>query len=144
MGAELYERLEKYLRQYLYEVQQKIMQHSDDELVKSYFEEWHQYQKGALQNKRIFLYLNRGWVWRKLDEREQQLHEVYVLHFVLWKVVVLQPIDRVLKDTLLQLEAKHQKGEDIDESIIKNIVEFCGNCSWQAKRMISTNIEYQT
>ena len=134
LEEELYKRLKKFLEIYLQEIQEKAKQYSNEALLQFYIEEWDRYRTAAPKNNHLFRILNRRWVARQIDEGNKDVYEVYTLHLVLWREVVLAATHDSVGDAVLQLAEKQRKGEIINESLVKGIVDSFGEYSFYTSK----------
>ena len=123
LGEDLYKNLKNYLKSHLEIVYNKSHGHSDEALLSFYIKEWDRYTTAAKYNHHLFKYLNRHWVKREIDEGKKDVYDVYTLHLVVWKDdLFMKLVDKVM-DAVLKLVEKQRKGETIEQSQVKSIVD---------------------
>jgi cullin 1 len=88
-GKELYERLKQLLETHLREIQNKAKQYSNEALLQFCKEERDQYTTAAKHNNHLFRFLNRHWVKQEIEKGNKYIYDVYTLHLVLWKELVV-------------------------------------------------------
>lgn len=64
--------------------------------------EWDQYVNAARSNNHLFKYLNRTWVKREISEGKTDVYDVYTLHIVTWKEVVVAATSVDIADARVQ------------------------------------------
>jgi cullin 1 len=98
----LYGRLKQLLEVHLQGIQDKADQHQNETLLGFYKKEWGQYVTAARSNNHMFKFLNRTWVKREISEGKEDVHDVYMLHVLVWKEVVVAATSADIADALLQ------------------------------------------
>jgi cullin 1 len=130
-AKELYERLKNLLETHLQEIRNKAKEHSNEALLQFCIEERDKYTTAALRTNHLFKYLNRHFVKWEIQEGKKEIYDVYTLHLVLWKEVVVAVIHTSVADAVSQLVAKQHNGEIIDDSLVKSIINSFGKyCSF--------------
>ena len=148
-------RLRDLLTEHLQDVRKRIIQRDDSMLLKTYVEEWKQYQTGAQRNSKLMNYLNRHWCLRELDEGEENVHEIYPLHVLLWEEIVLDISQDVVRDAIAGLVMKRRRGEAVDEGLVDGLLKASSKCvlsigaeyvlilvEWEKGKMISFQGSY--
>jgi cullin 1 len=101
-GKEIYERLEKLLKIHLQGIKDEADQHTNETLLGFYMKEWDQYVSAAKSNNHMFKYVNRSWVKWEIQEGKKDVCDVYTLHIILWKEVVVAATSGDIADALVQ------------------------------------------
>ncbi|KAK9465105.1 Cullin [Lipomyces arxii] len=122
LGAELYARLTKYLKDHLEGIKNDASAYHDEALIKYYIRTWNRYTTGARYLNHIFEYLNRHWVKRERDEGRSTVYDVNTLCLVMWRTEFFDSVQERLMTAILQLIEKQRNGETIENADIKNIV----------------------
>jgi len=123
-GSDLYNKMTKYLIDYLMTVREGTEPLVDEKLLQYYAKEWTRYTTGANVNDRLFAYLNRNWVKREREEGREDVYPVHTLALVQWKKIFLnhaQSKSAKLTAAVLQLIDKERNGETIDQSLVKRL-----------------------
>ncbi|ODQ55601.1 Cullin-domain-containing protein [Saitoella complicata NRRL Y-17804] len=123
MGAELHKRLSEYLIKHLAGICNESKQYSDETLLKFYTKQWAKYTFAASFLNNIFKYLNRHWVKRERDEGRNQVHDIYTLALVSWKLHLFNHTQENLISAVLKFVEKQRNGESIETTLIKSVVE---------------------
>jgi cullin 1 len=103
LGKELYGRLKHLLEIHLQGIQDEADQHPNETLLGFYIKEWDQYVNAARSNDHLSKYLNRSWMKREINEGKKNVYDVYTLHLVVWKEVVVAATSADTADALAQV-----------------------------------------
>jgi cullin 1 len=103
LGKELYGRLKQLLGNHLQGIQDEADQHPNKTLLEFYMKEWDQYVAAARSNNHLFRYLNSRWVKREINEGKKDVYDVYTLHVVVWKEIVVAATSADIADALVQV-----------------------------------------
>jgi cullin 1 len=101
LGKELYGRLKQLLETHLQRIQDEADHHPNETLLEFYMNEWDQYVTAARSNNHLFKYLNRNWVKREINEGRKDVYDVYMLHILVWKEVVVAATSADIADALV-------------------------------------------
>ncbi|ORY98895.1 Cullin [Syncephalastrum racemosum] len=124
IGAELYNSLSKWLENHLDKIRAESEQHMDEALLQYYTKQWIRYTTAARVVNNIFMYLNRYWVKREIDEdRKNDVHDVFTLTLVNWKRHMFTYVHHNVIAAVLKLIERERNGETIETGLIKSIVE---------------------
>ncbi|KMU77432.1 cullin-2 [Coccidioides immitis RMSCC 3703] len=123
LGEEIYIPLGNYLTRHLNSVYETSLSHSEEALLAFYIREWSRYTTAAKYINHLFLYLNRHWVKREVDEGKKGIFDVYTLHLVKWREDFFKKVHESVMTAVLNLVEKQRNGETIEQSQIKNIVD---------------------
>ncbi|KAF8130037.1 Cullin family-domain-containing protein [Mycena galopus ATCC 62051] len=94
----------------------------DDALLRYHTAEWECYSAGASCLDRIFTPLNRGYVkWCR--KSVQGVYKVYTLALAQWRRHLLAPLQLPLISAILETIAAQCKGAQIDEELVKKVVD---------------------
>jgi len=122
-GAELYARLRNFLIKYLKMLLKAGETRMDDSLLNFYRKEWERYTTALRVVHKLFEYLNRHWIKRAIDEKQEGIYEVYTLSLVLWKKYLFDPLKVRLSNAILCLIDKERNNEQIDTSLVKGVID---------------------
>ncbi|PFH53934.1 hypothetical protein AMATHDRAFT_53605 [Amanita thiersii Skay4041] len=126
VGSDLYNHLSNYFAQHLTSTLDGADPLEDEALLTFYAKEWTRYTTGANYINRLFTYLNRHWVKRERDEGRKGVYPVYTLALVQWRTWLFEKIhsdQSKLANAMLRLIEKQRNGENIDQGLIKKVVE---------------------
>ncbi|KAI8996992.1 Cullin [Pilobolus umbonatus] len=124
IGRELYVNLSNYLKNHLENIRRESEQYLDESLLQYYTKQWTRYTAAARVINNIFMYLNRYWVKREIDEeRKSDVHDVFTLTLVSWKKYMFEYVNHNVIAAVLKLITKQRNGEMIETGLIKNVVE---------------------
>ncbi|KAI9262321.1 Cullin [Phascolomyces articulosus] len=124
IGAELYNSLSKWLEDHLTKIRTESEKFMDEALLQYYTKQWIRYTTAARVVNNIFMYLNRYWVKREIDEdRKNDVHDVFTLTLVCWKRHMFQFVHHNVIAAVLKLIERERNGETIETGLVKNIVE---------------------
>lgn len=81
MGGEIYQLLKDHLKSHL---QGKTAQATmmDEALLIFYTQKWQEFTTSAATLNHIFIYLNRHWVKRELDEGAKGVYDIYTVNII--------------------------------------------------------------
>lgn len=120
--GDLYAKLRNYLAKHLDEVYEKSQSHADEALVGFYVREWKRYVMVAKQIDHWFGYLNKYWIEREIGAREVDVYDIFLLHFIQWRDVLLPKLSINVMAVVLRMVQKQRHGETIQSSLIKTLV----------------------
>ncbi|OAG07808.1 Cullin-domain-containing protein [Paraphaeosphaeria sporulosa] len=112
LGKELYDRLKQSLIEHVQGIQDEARRLPNERLLGFYTEKWDRYTTAAKYNNHLFKYLNRTWVKREIQEGKKDIHDVYMLHLVVWKEMEVATVHEDVEDALAQLGETRQNGFD--------------------------------
>lgn len=117
----------------------------DESLLQYYTKQWTRYTAAARVVNNIFMYLNRYWVKREIDEdRKSDVYDVFTvcilkqiklehdinlffqLTLVSWKKYMFEYVNHNVIAAVLKLITKQRNGEVIETGLIKNVVDSFG------------------
>lgn len=80
IGGEVYQHLSNYLKLHLEKIRKESEQYMDESLLQYYTKQWTRYTAAARVVNNIFMYLNRYWVKREIDEdRKSDVYDVFTV-----------------------------------------------------------------
>ncbi|KAI8145631.1 Cullin [Fennellomyces sp. T-0311] len=124
IGAELYNSLSNWLEDHLTKIRTESEKYMDEALLQYYTKQWIRYTTAARVVNNIFMYLNRYWVKREIDEdRKNDVYDVFTLTLVCWKRHMFQFVHHNVIAAVLKLIERERNGETIETSLVKSIVE---------------------
>ncbi|KAI7849620.1 Cullin [Circinella umbellata] len=124
IGAELYNSLSRWLEDHLTKIRTESEKYMDEALLQYYTKQWNRYTTAARVVNNIFMYLNRYWVKREIDEdRKNDVYDVFTLTLVCWKRHMFQFVHHNVIAAVLKLIERERNGETIETGLVKNIVE---------------------
>ncbi|KAH7381139.1 Cullin repeat-like-containing domain protein [Phaeosphaeria sp. MPI-PUGE-AT-0046c] len=121
LRKELYGRLKQVLEIHLQEIQDEAGQHPNETLLAFYRKEWDQYENAARSINPLFRYLNRTWVKRENKEGRKHVDDVYTLHLVVWKEVVVASASADIADALEKAMKREKHISKVQQEISRNI-----------------------
>ncbi|KFG85253.1 hypothetical protein MANI_114843 [Metarhizium anisopliae] len=122
-GADyVYAKLANYLKNYLEQVIDETKTHTGEGLLTFYNREWPRYTEAAKYINHMFQSLER-FVGRAIEEGTTGIYDVYTLHLVQWRSVVIGSISEKIMEVVLGLVERKRNGEIIENGIIKRVVE---------------------
>ncbi|CAO3647363.1 unnamed protein product [Mucor fragilis] len=124
IGGEVYQHLSNYLKLHLEKIRKESEQYMDESLLQYYTKQWTRYTAAARVVNNIFMYLNRYWVKREIDEdRKSDVYDVFTLTLVSWKKYMFEYVNHNVIAAVLKLITKQRNGEVIETGLIKNVVD---------------------
>jgi cullin 1 len=101
VGAEIYDRLRKYLTAYV-----KLLQRKPTEsFLEFYVKRWTRYTVGAGYLNHVFDYMNRYWVQKERNDGRRDIFDVNTLALLTWRDYMFKPnADALVKEILTQIE----------------------------------------
>ncbi|WVQ73430.1 hypothetical protein IAR50_003002 [Cryptococcus sp. DSM 104548] len=127
-GADLHRNLHSWLSSHCKNMREEAEKLPDQELLKYYARQWDRYTRGAMYVNKLFNYLNKHWVKREKDEGRKDVYTVYTLALVSWKNNFFKHFadqgetSRLTQALLRQIQAQ-RNGEDVDNSLLKKVVD---------------------
>lgn len=95
--------------------------HTGEALLAFYIREWFRYTAAAKHIHNVFRVLHRHWLRREMYRED--IYDVYTLHLVLWKSVLLDRVSLGVVDTVLNQIEKERNGETIEQHRIKQLAD---------------------
>ncbi|KAG1460061.1 hypothetical protein G6F56_006033 [Rhizopus delemar] len=124
IGGEVYINLCNYLKKHLENIRKESEQYMDESLLQYYTKQWTRFTAAARVVNNIFMYLNRYWVKREIDEdRKSDVYDVFSLTLYSWKQYMFEYVHYNLISAVLKLIEKQRNGEVIETGLIKNVIE---------------------
>lgn len=123
----MYTKLCEYLQKHLEKIRQESEQYMDESLLQFYTRQWTRYTAAARVVNNIFMYLNRYWVKREIDEdRKSDIYDVFSLTLYSWKKYMFEYVHYNVISAVLKLIEKQRNGEIIETGLIKNVIDSFG------------------
>ncbi|KAI8068663.1 Cullin [Gongronella butleri] len=124
IGAELYGSLNKYLESHLKNIRLESEKYMDEDLLQYYTKQWVRYTTAARVINNIFMYINRYWVKREIDEdKKNDVYDIFTLTLVNWKRNLFNFVHHNVIAAVLKLIERQRNGESIETGLIKSVVE---------------------
>ncbi|KAJ7021899.1 Cullin [Mycena alexandri] len=123
VGFDLYNKLTDYFVHHLKPIVQEAESLQDEALLLYYAAEWDHYVTGAKYLNRLFTFLHRYWVKRQRDEGRTGVYQVYTLALAQWRQHLFTLLQPSLTTALLRLVAAQRDGAQIDQALVKKVVE---------------------
>lgn len=100
VGAEIYDRLSKYLVKYVENLERK----PNESFLEFYVNRWTRYTMGAGYLNHVFDYMNRYWVQKERNDGRRDVFDVNTLAILTWKEHLFFPnADVLIKEILAQI-----------------------------------------
>lgn len=77
----MYAELKAFLERRLEGVYKNSLEHSDENLLRYYSDQWQDYTVAMKTINHIFEYLNRNWIKREVSEGRTYIYDVYNVSF---------------------------------------------------------------
>ncbi|OAD74412.1 Cullin [Phycomyces blakesleeanus NRRL 1555(-)] len=124
IGGDLYTSLSQYLEVHLQKIKTESERYMDEALLQYYTKQWERYTTAARVVNNIFMYINRYWVRRQIDEdRKSDVYDVFTLALVSWKKNMFEYVHHNVIGAVLKLIQRQRSGETIENGLIKSIVD---------------------
>jgi cullin 1 len=81
VGEDLYQRLRRYLMEYVAQLYKDSWLKPDDSLLYYYHDEWNRFTTSMQYVNNLFAYLNRHWIKREIEDGKNDVYEVHQVHF---------------------------------------------------------------
>uniref|UniRef100_A0A914DEA7 Cullin family profile domain-containing protein n=1 Tax=Acrobeloides nanus TaxID=290746 RepID=A0A914DEA7_9BILA len=120
-GADLYERLKKFIRDCVSEQFVTCKDLEASQLLENYATFWKRKFSSKVANG-IFEYLNRQWIRRELDEGNQDVYEIYNLAIVIWKTIFFDTLHQNITAAILKLIEQDRNGEQVQISLVGDLI----------------------
>ena len=120
LGERLYENLQGFLRQHLGNLTTEGLQNHDEVLLVFYQSSWNDYIFSSVVAHHIFLYMNRHWIRRVLEDN-RDVFEVYSLAMVMWRDSLLGELEGRVTEAVIRLITKERDGEPINTLLVSCI-----------------------
>ncbi|KAK6200448.1 ubiquitin ligase of SCF [Scheffersomyces amazonensis] len=118
-GAELYNKLDKYLTKVL----KDVLSEKHDNLLEFYVKKWTRYTIGARYLSNVFEYMNRHWVQKERQDGRRDVYDVNTLCLMKWREEVFKPNEKQLIGQVLELIKKQRDNEIVDTYLISTAVK---------------------
>uniref|UniRef100_A0A914CJC0 Cullin family profile domain-containing protein n=1 Tax=Acrobeloides nanus TaxID=290746 RepID=A0A914CJC0_9BILA len=121
-GYDLYERLKKFIRDFVSEYFVTCKDLEASQLLEKYTTFWKQFKFSSKFANDIFAHLNRHWISRELDEGNQDVYEIFNLAIVTWKTIFFDTLHQNITAAILKLIEQDRNGEKIQISLIGDAI----------------------
>ncbi|KAG0231395.1 hypothetical protein BGW42_006523 [Actinomortierella wolfii] len=122
-GRDLYLYLIRYFQKHLEGLRKECEQFMDVSLLEYYTKQWVKYTQASGFLHHLFMYLNRHWVRREIDEGRKQVNDVSTLTLTSWKECLFDHVQHNVMAAVLQLIERQRNGETVETSLLRNVVE---------------------
>ncbi|CAF4504041.1 unnamed protein product [Rotaria socialis] len=122
-GADLYEKLRDYLRNYLENLCQSNTTLPDQEILEFYTHQWKKYCISCKILHGICSYIHRHYIKRAINAGNTNIHETYPMAMEMWQQVVFRLFYTKIINFSLNLIKAERNQEKIDTETIHNIIQ---------------------
>ncbi|ORX47764.1 Cullin-domain-containing protein [Hesseltinella vesiculosa] len=113
-----------YLENHLRNIRQESEKYMDEDLLQYYTKQWVRYTTAARVINNVFMYINRYWVKREIDEdKKNDIYDIFTLTLVNWKRHLFSYVHHNVIAAVLKLIERQRNGESIETGLIKSVVE---------------------
>ncbi|CCF56414.1 hypothetical protein KAFR_0B01150 [Kazachstania africana CBS 2517] len=121
VGSEIYERLKRYLKNYI----SNFKRFDNESFLQFHVRHWRRFTVGAVFLNHTFDYMNRYWVQKERSDGKRHIFDVYTLCLMTWKEVMFDPNSDILINEILEQITLERDGNIINKSdIITAIKSF--------------------
>jgi len=120
LGERLYRNLQDFLCKHLGDLTTAALESYDDPLLVFYQSSWNDYIFSSVVTNHIFLYMNRHWIRRVLEDNND-VFEVYSLAMVMWRENLLAELGSRITEAVIRLITKERDGEPINTLLVSCI-----------------------
>lgn len=120
LGNDLYTRLRDSLINHLEQLVRNVKTYRGQALLGFYTREWLRFFTAAKVINGCFRYMNRHWI---ASERRRDVYDIFTLHLVLWRRIVLEATASNVIEVVLKLVEMEREGEIIESGQIKETME---------------------
>ncbi|PIA15499.1 Cullin-domain-containing protein [Coemansia reversa NRRL 1564] len=121
-GRQLYTRLNDHVTQWMLKVAERAAEHTGDDLLTFYNQEWNKYGDAAKTIHNIFDYLNRHWIQREQEEGNN-VCDINTLMFRLWRNNFFMNVRNSLLESVFSLLKRIRGGQVADLNLVKSVVD---------------------
>lgn len=119
VGAEIYERLKKYLSVYVKQLQRT----PPESFLEFYVKRWTRYTVGAGYLNHVFDYMNRYWVQKERNDGRRDIFDVNTLALLTWRDYMFLPhAEYLVKEILAQIELQRDN-QVIDTKFLSTAIK---------------------
>lgn len=119
VGSEIYERLQKYLKEYITNFQKN----QDETFLQFYVRHWKRYTIGAIFLNHTFDYMNRYWVQKERSDGKRHIFDVNTLCLMTWKEVMFDPNTETLINEVLNEINRERDGNAINRGDLTTVIK---------------------
>lgn len=112
VGSEIYEKLKRYLRDYI----SGFQINSNESFLQFYVRRWKRFTIGAIFLNHAFDYMNRYWVQKERSDGKRHIFDVNTLCLMTWKDVMFDPNSETLVKEILDQITFERDGNIIQKS----------------------------
>ncbi|CDH08304.1 probable Cell division control protein 53 [Zygosaccharomyces bailii ISA1307] len=98
VGSEIYQRLGRYLRDYI----RNFQKDEKDSFLQFYVRRWKRFTVGAIFLNHAFDYMNRYWVQKERSDGKRHIFDVNTLCLMIWKEVMFDLNSEILVNEILE------------------------------------------
>jgi len=141
LGEKLYQNLQDFLCKHLYILTTEGLENHDEILLAFYQTCWHNYTFSSKVTHHIFLYMNRHWIRRVLED-SYDVFEVYSLTMVMWRDNLLSELKRRVTCAVIRLITKERDGEPINTLLVSCIKQSYIDMAVGSQRQNRSKLDY--
>lgn len=123
LGQQLYNHLREFLKNHLLNKSKEGSDRIGDSVLAFYSNDWSHYTFSCQVIHNIFLYLNRHWVRRELEDGRKDIYEIYSLLLVSWRENFLGTLLLSVRSAVLKLVENERNGKTIESKYVQCIVK---------------------
>ena len=140
-GGDLYYLLRKFIEIYLENLVTDCGNLSEESLLQFYSNNWKMYAQSARILHNLFMYINRMWIKRSIDDNVPNVADINTTCLQLWNRCLFEPLKDRLIPSLLQLILKDRRGETVDREMIHTITASMVTFGINAQNPRETNLD---
>ena len=137
----MYFLLRRFVEKYLAKLVQDCTFLAEESLLHFYAENWKMYAQSARILHNLFMYINRMWIKRSIDDNVQDVADINTTCLQSWNRSLFEPLKDRLMPSLLQLILKDRRGETVDREVIHTITSSMVTFGINALNPRETNLE---
>jgi len=142
LGEQLYNNLRDFLHRHLCSLTTAAeLQNHDEILLDFYQDSWNNYIFSSVVTHHIFLYMNRHWIRRMLED-SSDVFEVYSLAMVMWRDSLLGELEGRVTDAVIRLIKKERGGEPINTLLVSCIKQSYVDMDVSSRKQKRSKLDY--
>lgn len=119
VGSEIYEKLKRFLREYIYNFQRE----EEETFLQFYVRRWKRFTIGAIFLNHAFDYMNRYWVQKERSDGKRDIFDVNTLCLITWKEVMFDSNSERLTQEILEQITLERQGQTIQRSNVTSAIK---------------------
>ncbi|CCK69510.1 cullin CDC53 KNAG_0C04070 [Huiozyma naganishii CBS 8797] len=119
VGSEIYDKLKRYLRDYISNFQRR----PNETFLSFYVRHWKRFTIGAIFLNHTFDYMNRYWVQKERSDGKRHIFDVNTLCLMTWKEVMFDPNSGMLVDEILGQITSEREGRVINRGSLTTVIK---------------------